>query len=144
MNSADLVHWMRQRLLERIPDLQVSGAAGFQAASESNPLSTPSAYVFCVHEASDTSTIDLPLSQRMKFSLAVVVVVRNVTDTLGEAAYDSLDAVRAEIWAALHGAQIDADHEPLTFDSGSVLALRDRHLWWQDLWLSARHVAAAL
>ncbi len=144
MNSADLVHWMRQRLLERIPDLLVSGAAGFQAASENNPLSTPAVYVFSVHEAAETSTIDFPLSQRVKFALAVVIVVRNVADSLGDAACESLDAVRADIWSALHGAQIDADHEPLTFDSGSVLALRDRHLWWQDLWSSARHVAAAL
>lgn len=144
MNSADLVRWMKARLREQMPDLLVSGAAGFQAASESNPLATPAAYVFCVREDAETSTIDVPLSQRLKFALAVVVVVRQVADSHGDAANDVLDAVRAEIWAALHGAHLDADHEPLTFDSGAVLAFRDQHLWWQDIWLSARHVFATL
>lgn len=138
MNTQDLVDWIAADLRRTVPALRlVSGAAGFQAAAESNPPATPAAFVFAVQETADEPGFDVPTIQRITASIAVVLVVRHVGDTQGGAASESMDALRADVWTALHGARLDADHEPLSFVSGGLIAFRDQHLWWQDLWSSA-------
>lgn len=143
MNSANLVAWMRSRLSTQVPALRVvSGAADFQRATEDLPKATPAAYVFSAEESADEGGFDQPTIQRLRITVVVVLVVRQVADTTGAAASIDIDILRADVWAALHGARPDADHEPLTFASGGIVSFRDGLLWWSDTWSSATYVVS--
>jgi hypothetical protein len=131
------------RLLAEVPALKAVGAAAaFQQASETNPRSTPAAFVFIVEESADENSVDAPFIQEIDVTLAVVLVVRHVGDTLGAAAGVDMDSLRAAVLAALMGYVPLAGYDPLARRKSSLLAFRDGHMWWQETW-STRYTAIA-
>lgn len=128
------------RLLAEVPALKlVEGVAGFQRATETNPPATPAAYVFTVDESGSAGDTDIDdgEGQLVDVTLAIVLVVRNVTDAHGAAAELDMDALRGQVRAALLGWSIDAEHEPLARRQSTLSAFRDGHMWWQETWTTA-------
>lgn len=131
------------RLRAELPVLRtVAGVADFQRASESNPKAVPAAYVFIVEESADENSVDAPFIQEVDVTLAVVLVVRHVGDTLGAAAGVDMDSLRADVLAALMGFSPIAVYDPLARRKSALLAFRDGHMWWQETW-STRYTAIA-
>lgn len=130
------------RLQAAVPDLKlIEGAAGFQRASESNPPATPAAYVFIVDEAGDgDATVDLPLIERERITISVVLVVRNVGDRHGAAAAQDMETLRPAVTLALRGFTPAPEHAPLSRRQSALAAFRDGHMWWQMTWETLTYV----
>jgi len=139
--SDALIESILGRLRDQVEPLRlVAGAAGFSAASESNPPAVPAAYVFRTGEAaSDEASIDAPFLQRIELTIAVVLVVRHVGGTPGDGAAGDLEALAQAVKAALRGFAPSTEHDPLVLQQSALVTFRDRHEWWQQTWQSATY-----
>lgn len=115
----------------------VAGAAAFQQASETNPAATPAAYVFPVRESAGSNPVAPDVHQRVAVEIAVVLVVRNVSDAIGAASAQDMEALRGEVKAVLLGWPPATGCDALERGTGNLLAFRDGHLWWQDTYKTA-------
>ena len=120
----------------------VAGAVAFNVASQSNPAATPAAFVFVVDESDGENGLEQPMVQDVTVTLAVVLVVRQVSDAQGAAAGADMDTLRQAVGAALRGWVIGADYDPLARRQSALVAFRDGHMWWQETWLT-RYFAVA-
>lgn len=132
------------RLQSQVPALKlVGGAAAFNAASQANPAATPAAFVFVVDESDDENGLEQPMVQESTVTLAVVLVVRQVSDAQGAAAGADMDTLRQAVGAALRGWVIGAAYDPLARRQSALVAFRDGHMWWQETWLT-RYFSVAI
>jgi hypothetical protein len=132
------------RLQAQVPALKlVAGAAAFNAASQANPAATPAAFVFTVDETDDENGLEQPMVQEVNVTLAVVLVVRQVSDAQGAAAGIDMETLLKQVSAGLRGWVIGADYDPLARRQSALVAFRDGHMWWQQTWLT-RYVAVAV
>lgn len=138
--SADLVSSLIARLQSAVPELLlVAGAAGFAAASESNPPATPAAYVFITGESGGEGSFDTPTLQRLDQVVAVVLVLRHAGAAAGAGAATDMASLSDAARAALRGFVPSPAHEPLRLQSASLISFRDRHEWWQQTWQTATY-----
>ena len=114
----------------------VAGAAAFSRATESNPTATPAAFVVPLNERPSARAFSGDDVQRVDVEIGIVVVIRNVADASGEAALDALTPVRDAIKTLLLGFVPFAGYAGLERGPGQMLAFRDGHLWWQDVYRS--------
>ncbi len=114
----------------------VGGAADFQNAAESNPKVTPAAFVIPLEDM-PTASETTALVQRVFVTIGVVLVVRNVTDAKGVAAKQDLEALRVAVKEKLLGWEPAEGCDPLERGPGRLLAFRDGHMWWQDIYKTA-------
>ena len=115
----------------------VGAAAEFQVAAESKPAATPAVYVIPLDEAPQPNSMDNIVIQRVVSSVGIVLVVRNVSDAKGQAAGSDMTELRKAVKALLLGWQPLAGHDPLERGPGQLLAFRDGHMWWQDIYNTA-------
>ena len=128
-----------------VPALKLVGAAAqFQAAVESNPKATPAAFVISLGDDPGPSVMADQVIQRVATPLGIVLVVRNLSDTKGVAAGQDMEALRAAVKAALLGWQPAAEYDPLQRGRGTLLAFKDGHMWWQDIYLTATYDRSVL
>ncbi len=126
------------RLEASVPLLKaVGGAAQFQNAAESLPKSTPAAFVIPLEENPSGSAMGDMVIQRVAVTFGVILVVRNLSDAKGVAARQDMEALRAAVKAALLGWQPTADYDPLERGRSGLLAFKDMHMWWQDIYLTS-------
>lgn len=128
-----------QRLDTSVAGLKfVGGAAEFSAAAEANPKATPAAFVILLADGAQPSGQSTGgVTQQVAVTLGVVYVVRNVADPAGAGGAADIASLREAGRAALLGWQPVADADPYEFVRGSLLAFRDGHIWWQDVYRSA-------
>jgi hypothetical protein len=122
----------------------VAGAAGFQAAAESNPKATPAVFVIPLEENPGPSEMADVVIQRVRIKIGVIFVIRNLSDPKGAAAKEDLDALRNLVKAELLGWQPDAAYGPCERGPGALLAFRDGHMWWQDIYQSSFYERSVL
>jgi hypothetical protein len=115
----------------------VGGAAQFQNAAESLPKVTPAAFIIPLEENPSGSAMGDLVIQRVAVTLGVILAVRNVTDTKGVAARQGMEALRAAVKAVLLGWQPTADYDPLERGRSGLLAFKDMHMWWQDIYTTS-------
>lgn len=139
--SADLITGLIDRLQSEVPDLRlIAGAAGFAAASERNPPATPACYVFLTGERGDEESIDdASAIQRIDSSVSVVLVTRHAGAATGASAASDLRPLAEAVKSALRGFAPSAEHNPMRYESGALLAFRDLHEWWSQSWQTARY-----
>lgn len=123
---------------------QVGAAAQFQSAVESNPKATPAAFVISLGDDPGASAMADQIIQRVATTLGVVLVVRNLSDSKGVAAGEDMEALRAAVKAALLGWQPAPEYDPLQRGRGTLLAFKDGHMWWQDIYLTASYDRSVL
>lgn len=114
----------------------VAGAAAFGKAVEGNPTTTPAVFVVPLNERPSARAFSGDDTQRVDVEIGVVTALRNVADASGEAALDALTPVRDGIKAQLLGFIPIAGYAGLERGPGQMLAFRDGHLWWQDVYRS--------
>lgn len=109
----------------------VEGAAALEAAMRAKPTAMPAAYVIPLRESGNRSPTYSRTRQRVATTFGVVYALANVADAKGAAAQADLTTLRGQTFGSLLGwSPTGAD--PLEFDSGALLALKDGVLWWQD------------
>ena len=136
-----------QRLATHADDLGlklVDGAGAFQAAVESNPTATPAAYVVMLEENPAPSVSEALVIQEVSANIGVILVVRNVTDARGAAAQTDMETLRQAVKALLLGWAPAAGVCPLERGPGRLLAFRDGHMWWQDIYKTVFYDRSAL
>jgi hypothetical protein len=116
---------------------QVGGAAQFQNAAESNPRATPAAFVIPLEENPGVSAMGDLVIQRVAVTLGVILVVRNLSDSKGVAARQDMETLRQAVKAALLGWQPPGGYDPLERGRSGLLAFKDGHMWWQDIYLTS-------
>ena len=123
---------------------QVGAAAQFQSAVESNPRATPAAFVISLSEDPLPSAMADQVIQRVSMTLGVILVVKNLTDHKGVAAGQDMEALRAQVKAALLGWQPAPSYDPLQRGRGTLMVFKDGHMWWQDIYLTATYDRSVL
>ncbi|MDO8932580.1 MAG: hypothetical protein Q7U97_09320 [Rhodocyclaceae bacterium] len=109
----------------------VEGAADLEAAMKARPKAVPAAYVIPLREVGGKSPTYSRTRQKVATTFGVVYAVSNVADGKGVAAQADLVTLRGKTFASLIGWS-PAGADPLEFDTGVLLALKDGVLWWQD------------
>lgn len=122
------------RLKTQVPALKRVGKAVDLAAAKADvSVVFPRAYVMTLGENGGTSRYASgTVAQKRVVRIGVVLMVKNVRDTTGNATSNDMDALRLLTDAALFGWEADAAHSPLIFNRGSLLGLVEGDLWWQD------------
>lgn len=123
-----------QALRERCPSFEtrVFGLADFTDLDQATSVALPAAFVLPLDE--DVRNLSWGTNVRAEiFERAAVVVALAQTDPRGQAAYDSLHDIRAELWGALVGWRMDQDSGPFAPDGGELLDMdRSRFLFQFD------------
>ncbi len=134
----DIDRWI-ERLRSQVgaPLLGVDGAAELAAIQAARRVGTPYAWVIPVGEQAGGSALLSAVSQRVVERVGVVIAVANRRDARGEAAHNTLRAVRRAIKDTLIGWLPDPAEEAVTYSRGRLLDYNDHVLWWQDEYLGA-------
>ena len=111
----------------------VGGSIEFEAAAASAPAVMPAAFVIPLGEDPRPSQGANFIRQQIRTSLGVVLAVKNVADTKGEAAQADLTTLRIAVQAALLGWS-PTDAEPLERGAGRLLGFKNSVLNWQDVY----------
>ena len=126
------------RIKAVVPALKLVGeAADFQAAAESNPKVTPACFVIQLEETPEPNALGNLLQQRVHVAVGIVIVIRNLADPKGAAARVSLETVRSQLKDQLFGWVATPELDPFERGASNLLAFRDGHVWWQDIYLTS-------
>ncbi|MBS0370757.1 MAG: hypothetical protein JSS57_16350 [Proteobacteria bacterium] len=109
----------------------VGGAAEFSAVADTAPP-TPCIYALPMGERAQPNALLGAISQRTICRIGLLIGTRNVRDASGQAAADSLSALRAAALDSVLGWQPTADATPVEFREGRLMRFADGVLWWQD------------
>lgn len=125
------------RVRTEVPALKlVGGAADFQTASENKPTVTPACFVIPLEDYPGPSNTT-SLTQRVEASVGIVLVVRNVTDNKGDAARQDLEVLRGTVKGKLLGWEPAEGCDPYERGPGRLMAFKDGHMWWLDIYKTA-------
>ena len=122
----------------------VGGAIDFQAAVESNPKAVPACFVIPMREQPGPSIAADILQQKVTVTIGVILVVRNLGDQIGAAAGADLEQLRRAVREQLYGWTPDPVFDPFERGMGQLLAFRDGHAWWQDLFTTSYYDRSVL
>lgn len=113
---------------------KIAGAAEL-ALAMSNTLYDEMAFVIQLSEVASRKEYDSGINQKVIERFAVVVALKNDTtssDKTGITANDLLFTVRAQLWKALLGWQMNEGEESLVYYSGGrLLQINPAYLWFQ-------------
>lgn len=120
-------------LRERCPSFggRVAGLAEYDSLTERANMTLPAAYV--VPLADDPSPPESTANayrQILQDNFGVIVVLAN-QDRRGQAAYDQVHMMRAELWAALLGWEPSDEHGPCHYEGGEIVAMTRSFLVWK-------------
>jgi len=140
-----MIEQLVARIKQTVPELRLVGrAAEFQAAVENNPKATPACFVVPVQEQPGRSISSDVLQQEVTATVGVILVVRNVGDTLGAGAGADLETLRKAVRSQVFGWQAGPGLDPFERGRGQLLAFRDGHVWWQDQFITSYYDRSAL
>ncbi len=108
----------------------VAGAAELASVKDAPPTA-PAAYVFVESEAAGDNERITGVLQRVERDVAVVVVAKNASGTTGAAAYQDVEQLKVQAFAALIGWQPESAAEELTFVGSQLVRARNGHVWLQ-------------
>ncbi len=123
------------RLKAEAPSLRLVEGLAQLAALKENPPSNmqPAAFVVPVSETAEDNRLANGIAQRNRVTFGVVLCLTKLTEVRGAVAGDALDAVRAEVRAALVGWTPEGASGPALFVGGETIELdRFGALWWMD------------
>lgn len=117
----------------------VAGAAEFGYAWK-NILKTEMAFVVPLTETASANDQDVGINQKVTERFAVVIVLRNDTsskDRTGLTAYDLIHDVRAEIFSAILGWQLEDAESVISYAGARLLNVNEANLWYQFEFVSS-------
>lgn len=125
------------RIKATVPAIKLVGeAADFQTAAEKNPNVTPACFVIALEESPAPNAYGNLMQQQVRAAVGIVIVVRNVGDISGGAARLTMESLRKQLKDQLFGWTPAAGLDPLERGNSNLLAFRDGHMWWQDVYLT--------
>jgi hypothetical protein len=110
---------------------RIAGAAQFKLLPENAALAVPCAFIIPMDDSPQPSIAINSVRQLLTDSFAVVVAVSNVPDEKGQGSAHNIDALRAELWAALLGWQPADRYDGINYEGGSLLSLDRARMWYQ-------------
>ena len=121
----------------------VGGSANFEQAVAA--LATfPAAFVLPAKEAgAPNEWASQVVEQRVQVDFAVVLAVRDLTDSQGSKAHDALFPVRGPVRDALLNWTPDGCEEGISFVSGDLMAFDNGVLWWADTYRTGYMIRSA-
>ncbi|MES0879696.1 phage tail terminator protein [Roseibium sp. SCP14] len=112
----------------------VAGAIEFSML-EKNMLAAPGAYVMSAEEASgENERATGKVLQRLESDIAVVIVVENLSGTLGAPAGDELEDLKKFVRSRLIGFEPASAEEPVTHVSGALIKASGGTVWFEDVY----------
>lgn len=105
---------------------RVAGAAEYTVLKDATSMTLPAAFVVPLDDDAEQNRSQTGYWQTVNDSFAVVVVLANQADERGQAAYDNLHTLRAELWAALLGFKPSAEYDRIEYQGAQLLSL-DRY-----------------
>lgn len=115
----------------------IKGTVEFAAAMKDGVKICPAMFVVLSTPSYEENEFGTQIvSQRCTEEFGVVSVVKSVRSISGEDSIDLLQAVRAPLFAALHGYVPTPDCDPIEARRGRVLDFKDGALWWLDLFVT--------
>jgi hypothetical protein len=110
---------------------RVAGSAEFENADiEGADMAVPQAFALLVADSpEENQTFGEVVTQYLRERWRVIVVVSNTTDRRGQAATNTLDDIRDELFAGLLGWAPDTDHTPMEYRGGALLAMNRARLF---------------
>lgn len=134
-----------QRIKETVPEIRLVGrAAEFQVAAETNPTATPACFVIPMNELPGSPAAANVMIQRVDVTVGVIFVVKNLSDNKGAAAGVDLDVLRQKVRDQVFGWSAAPELDPFARGSGQLLAFREGHIWWQDLFITSYYDRSVL
>ena len=119
----------------------IGGAADLEALKESTFQKM--AFVVPTGERAGANEQDATILQRLEEGFAVIVAMTNdkpQTDKLGLNAFDQLDAIRAEIFSAILGWEMDGYETPVVYLGGTLVDMNAAYLWYQFEFSASRYL----
>lgn len=110
---------------------RIAGAAQFKLLPETAALPVPCAFVIPLDDNPQPAMAMNSVRQALTDSFSVIVAVSNVADEKGQVSAHSIDAMRAELWAALLGWQPTQRYDGIVYEGGSLLNLDRARMWYQ-------------
>lgn len=122
---------------------RVAGAAEYKRLPEAANLVMPAAYVVPADDQAENVQSTNGYRQLVTDSIFIVVVLSNTADERGQSTITEVNAIRAELWAALLGWEPDADHSRLEYEGGNLLDLDRARLYYQFEFSAETEIAEA-
>ena len=132
---------------------RVGGAADWNVIPEASALAVPCAYVIPLDDNPGEQQSKNGYRQAVRDGFAVILRVSNTGDERGQAAQSSVDALRAEVFAALLGWQPSSAYDAIEYEGGNLLQMNRAVLDYQlefsavmeldetDTWITRRNTA---
>lgn len=121
---------------------RVGGAAEFKAIENVSQMEAPSAYVVPTGDTAGQQQSQTDYDQLVTEGFAVIVALDNRADQRGQkAAFDAVNDIRAEIWAALLGWEIDKNTYAIEYEGGQVISINRALLYYQFDFSAKREVS---
>lgn len=125
-----------ERIKDGIPELKlVGGAVQFTANAErQQPTAVPACFVLTNSELPGAPAAANLMIQNVQLEVGIVLVVRNVSDVTGHAAALDTEQLRLKIKDLIYGWTPEGGKAPLARGPSNLLAYREGHVWWQDIY----------
>jgi len=124
---------IKLRLADTPFDDQIAGAAELAEATRAT-LNNEQAFVIPLAEVAAENKLDGGINQVIAETFGVVIVLRNDTtqkDKLSLTAFDRIHNIRAKIFKAILGWQMDDAESIVTYAGGRLLELNRAWVWYQ-------------
>lgn len=110
---------------------RIAGAAEFAVLSPDAKLAMPAAYVIPLDDSAQPNTSDNGYSQLVRDGFAVIVVLSNTSDELGNSSVAQVQPIRNVLNAALLSWKPDSEHGPIEYEGGQLLDIDRARLYYQ-------------
>lgn len=134
-----MIEAIRERLAERIDDIDVQGALALSAAQAAHQRDA--IYVVPLGENANPDSLVNAVRQTVDVTIGIILAITNRRDRRGEAAEDEVTERRRQVRAAILGFE-PAGGDPLTYLRGRLLRLADQTVWWQDEYATVELISA--
>lgn len=145
MNDVLNLAFIVQRLREEVPALTlIGGSVEFERASKALKA-VPAAFLLPLAEQAERSPWGNQIvEQRVGIRFGVCYAVRNLADSDGTAAMQSLRPIRRAARNALLNWQPSEEFDGCEFLAGQLLTLDENSvLWWQDDFVTAHTIRSS-
>jgi len=130
-----------ERIHENVDSFRsVDGAVDFESVLANGFKNGPVAYVLPERDNASNNRLDNGVMQLNSSRFGVVIGVHNVKDSTGKAAHDELKTLRELVMQQLLNWKPGSNFKPITFSHGRLTLIRDRVLWWADVYQTASHI----
>lgn len=110
---------------------RIAGAAEFAVIEQDAKLIYPCAYVILLDDAAEPNTSDNGYKQTVRDAFAVIVLLSNSADELGNSSVVQVLPIRNVLNRALLSWQPDSEHGPIEYEGGQLLTVDRARLYWQ-------------